>query len=258
LTGNADTATALAANGANCAAGSFPLGVNAAGVAESCTVASSGVIYSGSRTIGAAVNDWVNLGSVSYGKGTHVRVSLSNHFSDNVGIHVFEFDATYYLGSDTGWVEIPLSHGVNYNSVQTIALDVKHSANGVVELRIRRLGGGLAAGGVSYYAQVEYGTLTDSTTSGSSGTVASGYLGQLGWKFPTTANKFDATTQGMFIDNSGQVGIGTTAPTKKLEVSDGSKGITFDPTAASPTINTTANTNVTITSSGGSVIIRLG
>jgi hypothetical protein len=38
-TGNAATATALAANGSNCSAGSFPLGVDASGAAESCTAA---------------------------------------------------------------------------------------------------------------------------------------------------------------------------------------------------------------------------
>lgn len=36
-TGNAGTASALAANGANCSAGSFPLGVDASGAAETCT-----------------------------------------------------------------------------------------------------------------------------------------------------------------------------------------------------------------------------
>ena len=35
----ADTATALAANGANCSSGQFPLGVDASGAAESCTAA---------------------------------------------------------------------------------------------------------------------------------------------------------------------------------------------------------------------------
>lgn len=35
--GNAGTATALAANGSNCSAGSFPLGVNASGAVENCT-----------------------------------------------------------------------------------------------------------------------------------------------------------------------------------------------------------------------------
>jgi len=45
VTGNADTATtatALAANGTDCAAGSYPLGVDASGNAESCTVAGTG------------------------------------------------------------------------------------------------------------------------------------------------------------------------------------------------------------------------
>ena len=37
ITGNAGTATALAANGGNCSAGQFPLGVSASGAAESCT-----------------------------------------------------------------------------------------------------------------------------------------------------------------------------------------------------------------------------
>lgn len=37
LSGNATTATALAANGANCSAGQYPLGVDASGAVESCT-----------------------------------------------------------------------------------------------------------------------------------------------------------------------------------------------------------------------------
>jgi hypothetical protein len=39
LTGNATTATALAANGTNCSAGNYPLGVDASGNAENCTAA---------------------------------------------------------------------------------------------------------------------------------------------------------------------------------------------------------------------------
>ncbi len=41
ISGNAATASALAANGANCSAGSFPLGVDASGAAESCTALSA-------------------------------------------------------------------------------------------------------------------------------------------------------------------------------------------------------------------------
>ena len=40
--GAATTATALAANGANCSAGSYPLGVDASGAVEGCTVAAGG------------------------------------------------------------------------------------------------------------------------------------------------------------------------------------------------------------------------
>ncbi len=63
------------------------------------------------------------------------------------------------------------------------------------------------------------------------------------------------------ILEGGDVGIGTTTPTAKLEVSNSTQSITFSPTGgvgSSPLINTTSSTNVTITSDGGSVIIKLG
>jgi len=54
ITGNAGTATALAANPANCAAGSYARGIDATGAAENCTVASGGgptyVILTADRT----------------------------------------------------------------------------------------------------------------------------------------------------------------------------------------------------------------
>lgn len=52
--GPATTATALAANGANCSAGSYPLGVDANGAVESCTVASGGGV-SDPLTIGTLI-----------------------------------------------------------------------------------------------------------------------------------------------------------------------------------------------------------
>lgn len=44
--GNSATATALAANPTNCSAGNYPLGVDASGNSESCTVASTGTVTS--------------------------------------------------------------------------------------------------------------------------------------------------------------------------------------------------------------------
>lgn len=46
ISGNAGTATALAANGTNCSAGSYALGVDASGNAEGCTVATTGTVTS--------------------------------------------------------------------------------------------------------------------------------------------------------------------------------------------------------------------
>ncbi|MBI2101156.1 hypothetical protein HYT53_00960, partial [Candidatus Woesearchaeota archaeon] len=47
--GNAATSTALAANGGNCAAGSYPLGIDASGASESCTTAAAHSLCTGSN-----------------------------------------------------------------------------------------------------------------------------------------------------------------------------------------------------------------
>jgi hypothetical protein len=63
------------------------------------------------------------------------------------------------------------------------------------------------------------------------------------------------------IRGSGKVGIGTTTPLWKLDVSNSSQGVIVNPNGApddGPIINTTGNTNLTITSNGGNVIIKLG
>jgi hypothetical protein len=74
-------------------------------------------------------------------------------------------------------------------------------------------------------------------------------------------NITDGGNDVMYIDSSGRVGIGTTSPGTQFEVSDGTYGITLDPNDGSNSygiINTTGDTNLTIHSSGGSVIIKLG
>jgi len=66
----------------------------------------------------------------------------------------------------------------------------------------------------------------------------------------------------LFVNSDGNVGIGTTSPGKKLEVSDATDSLTFDPSATIPTINTSSPggnaKNITIASEDGSIIIQLG
>jgi len=56
LTGEAATATALAANGGNCSAGQYPLGVDASGAVESCTAALSNVVEDVTPQLGAQLD----------------------------------------------------------------------------------------------------------------------------------------------------------------------------------------------------------
>lgn len=68
ITGNSGTATALAANGTNCSAGSFALGVDASGNAEGCTVATTGTV--------TAVNGTAN--QITSSGGATPTLSLPN------------------------------------------------------------------------------------------------------------------------------------------------------------------------------------
>ena len=68
--GNAGTATALAANGANCSSGSFPLGVDASGAVESCTVATTGTVTSIATTYPITGGTITTTGTLGIAFGT--------------------------------------------------------------------------------------------------------------------------------------------------------------------------------------------
>lgn len=76
--GNATTSTALAANGTNCSSGSYPLGVDASGNSESCTVAPSG-------NVGIGTANWVTY----YQSSGNTVVANDNIqlVANNVGIN---------------------------------------------------------------------------------------------------------------------------------------------------------------------------
>lgn len=84
ITGNASTATALAANGTNCSAGSFALGVDASGNAEGCTAAvtaSTGLSDSADIVRGGAA--LTTTGSVPFVTSAGALGQSANLFWDN-------------------------------------------------------------------------------------------------------------------------------------------------------------------------------
>ena len=76
--GNAGTATALAANGTNCSSGSFPLGIDASGAVESCTVATTGTVTSIATTYPITGGTITTSGTLGIAFGT----TTANTWSD--------------------------------------------------------------------------------------------------------------------------------------------------------------------------------
>ena len=68
--GNAGTATALFANGANCSAGNYPLGVDASGAVEDCTAASTGTVTSIATTYPITGGTITTTGTLGIAFGT--------------------------------------------------------------------------------------------------------------------------------------------------------------------------------------------
>lgn len=99
---NVGTATALAANGANCGAGFFPLGVDASGASESCT-------YAFATTTPWAANQIVYLNNV----GQAVTAASSTLFGSATPGYVWS-----YQNGSAGWYATSSVAGSGYATVQ--------------------------------------------------------------------------------------------------------------------------------------------
>ena len=105
ISGNAGTATALAANGTNCSAGSYALGVDASGNAEGCTVANLG-------TVTAVTGTWPIVSSggttpaISYaGFGTTTDSGIGHNlilYTNNSGVVIGASTSTLNIGGNAG------------------------------------------------------------------------------------------------------------------------------------------------------------
>lgn len=94
VSGNAGTATALAANGANCDAGNYPLGVDASGASEGCTVA---------PTAGSlSVDDLITLSGVAEGSthlGTFTGTTIADNQTIKAGLQALETSVETKIGA---------------------------------------------------------------------------------------------------------------------------------------------------------------
>ena len=81
-------------------------------------------------------------------------------------------------------------------------------------------------------------------------------ISTMGGAFPITLST--NSVERMRVTGAGLVGIGTPAPISLLHVNGTAGGFTVDVAGSMPTLNTTMGKNMTITSAGGSVIIKLG
>jgi hypothetical protein len=168
------------------------------------------------------INACLQFGYVTNtGYGTYARIRATAHNCNQLFIAEYEVFGTYYAGAVTDWMEVPLRNGNDYNGVQNMALDVRLTANGGnFELRLRRLSGGCADAAVNFQIYIETnGSFVEIQTEELATTPPTGYLGKTsGWQFPVGVNRFANSIEGLFINNAGNVGIGTLTPLSKLSV----------------------------------------
>ncbi len=190
------------------------------------TAGGGNIVHIDRTDIPTAANAYCPIGTITNtGPSRYIRINIYNLGTGSVDYfnYVFEGFASYQTGGTTTWTSLPLRAGVGsggrYFSVDTQVGTV----GGSVELRLRRLGGSNVQG-VGMDLQTS-GIVTKSAapcTTG--GTYATGFLGGIGYDFPTALGHFEAATSGLFIRETGNVGIGTANPGVALDVASSVAG----------------------------------
>jgi len=129
--GNVATATALAANGANCSAGQFPLGVDASGAAETCTALPTTISGTANEIAASASTGAVTLSLPAVidlgGKAVEIPNSTTLPGTCTVGQVYMDTDATtgqrvYACEASNTWTLQGDGGGGVANSFETIAV----------------------------------------------------------------------------------------------------------------------------------------
>ena len=283
--GNAGTATALADNGANCSSGSFPLGVDASGAVESCTVATTGTVTSIATTYPITGGTITTTGTLGIAFGTTTANTWADTQTFTKAITISEGTTATSTFNGNAWIKgnlqvdgaffapVTLVTSGNVNIVGnlgvtgTVDLDTFTSA-----LLLTGAGGdvaeyagtsctnqfvrSLSALGASTCASVANADLAGSIAA-SKISLTKGYF-----IVGDDAGTAQATST-IFISSTGNVGIGTTTPAFSLDVYGGLRidpntGQLVVPYKADPTVTTSGNLAYDTTTASTSIRANIG
>lgn len=240
LTGNSSTATALAANGANCSAGEAPRGVDASGAAENCTayLASGG-------TITAAAS----------GSATNPTFTFSGDTNTGIG-NGAGGDALYSIASGTA-ISYQNTGGLVFNVANTF--DVTNIRN-IVNMNGNATIAAPLGGATHVIGQVTEaitlstsGTTTDSVANLlPAGAILQGITCRVTTTITTATNWSvgDGTTAARFCSANSTLTAGTTS----VCLNHQKGGVTTD--AAGPTQDAAAKLRITTSGTPGAGVIR--
>ena len=248
--GNAGTATALFANGANCSAGNYPLGVNASGAVEDCTAASTGTVTSiattypitggtitTTGTLGIAfgtttVNTWAETQTFTKAIVINEGTTATSTFAGNVKVTGnLQVDGQFFAPVTlvtSGNVNIAGNLGVTGTVDFALASSTQFSA-ATETFYINSVGRVQAKDTTNAWSGVVSPTrsfvLFTATTTSWQGTTTGAYVSSLSMPFAGTLRqtRCNATTTGAFLNIAPYIGV--TRPTPNSFVASATPGI---------------------------------
>lgn len=178
-----------------------------------CQVTSGQVKHTFSKLFSQpGVGDWIQFGQIDHlPSGTFVNIKVWAHYNNQLFFEEFEVAATSYGNPNLDWVEVAPKLTNSYSGVQSFALDVNYKCvhSCPLVMRLRRLSGGSSSGWINFIVESNSG-FSELSIEGKSGVVSAGFLGNNGgYKFPVSNSTFNASEQGLFINPTGDIGVGT-------------------------------------------------
>ena len=256
----------------------FTKGISASGatftgniIASSTTIAESeafttqrtftqsfGATGSGTSGVTVVGDAWL-IGSFSDPNSIPAQFKFvhNTHTGNNLQSDLYEWARHYFVDAPANsttfsdWVELPVSISIAYAATRYFRFDVRKKQSGEMQLRMRATVATVSEGNHHFTFTTTGNTIYTPAAGGSTTTTSTpaptGFHGRQSYEFPVSKGNygFAGSTAGVFILNSGNVGIGTLTPTVALDVLGAGKF-----TAGISATGATFTDNITISSSG--------